>query len=335
MLAALAFVWWPRGNYRAIQYYERGTIQDVIPASLGGSHGDAAGLSVGHQSSATTIWPASAGALPTRAKPALSLVLVPRTHTTPAGTPAPTWVFPFNQPKPPGLGDNQSLAVNTKDGSVVYDVAFAMVWADQKTVLNKNEAYAFASCKNCRTTAISFQIVLIVGHANVIVPQNIAGSVNYNCISCLTQALALQLVVTLPNVPGTAEQQDITALWSRVYAFSKTLGSLSFSEIQTRLVDYEKQMLAVINSYAPPKAAPSPTASTSVPPAPTNASSDLPNTVPTGTGSPSGAAPASDPAPTTAIAPSSGDPTTGHPAPASSAPTTVAATTTPVAAASS
>ncbi|MDQ2796356.1 MAG: hypothetical protein M3Y06_04230, partial [Actinomycetota bacterium] len=70
VLAALAFVWWPRGNYRAIQYYERGTLQDVIPASLGGSHGDAAGLSVGHQASATTIWPASAGALPTRAKPA-------------------------------------------------------------------------------------------------------------------------------------------------------------------------------------------------------------------------------------------------------------------------
>ncbi|HEV7203922.1 MAG TPA: hypothetical protein VGN18_04890 [Jatrophihabitans sp.] len=298
VVAALAFVWWPRGNYRVIQYYERGTVQDAVaaafhPGSIGA--GSASGLAVGRQASATTVWPAGAGALPTRQKPALSLVLVPRSRTTPAGTPAPTWVFPFNRPRPPGLGDNQSLAVNTKDGSVVYDVAFAMVWADHDTVLNKNEAYAFSSCRNCRTTAVSFQIVLIVGHASVVVPQNIAGSVNYNCISCLTQALALQLAVTLPNVPGTAETHDITELWRQIYAFSKTLTSLPFTEIQQRLADYEKQMLAVIDKYAPPKPAPTGAAAstTAAPSAPSGAAS-------TGTGA--GPGDPSDPAISTAPA---------------------------------
>ena len=68
-----------------------------------------------------------------------------------AGGAAPTWVFPFDRPLPPAEGDNQALAVNTEDGSVLYDVTFALVWADEDTVVNTNEAYAFASCRDCRT----------------------------------------------------------------------------------------------------------------------------------------------------------------------------------------
>ncbi len=247
VLAALAFAWWPRGNYRPIQAYERGTIQSLLPA---GYITDAAGLAPGRQSSATTIWPSNAGPLPTRAKPALSLVLVPRSKA-PNGKTAPTWVFPFNRPAPPGVGDNQTLAVNTKNGTVVYDVAFAMVWAKQSTVLNKNEAYAFASCTACRATAISFQVILIVGKANIIVPQNISAAVNYDCISCITQALALQLVVTLPGNPNPTEARALGALWSQIQAFSKHLAGLSYSEIHARLTTYEQQILDVIKQYTP------------------------------------------------------------------------------------
>ena len=52
-------------------------------------------------------------------------------------------------------GDNQAMAIATKDGSTAYDVAFALVYADQDTVLNKNEAYAFASCKNRVAVAVA------------------------------------------------------------------------------------------------------------------------------------------------------------------------------------
>ena len=91
----------------------------------------------GAQGSGTTIWPEDAGPLPTADRPALALVLVParerqRRRRGPrrggvrqragrpgeAGAPAPTWVFPFDRPLPPGEGDNQALAVNTQDGSV-------------------------------------------------------------------------------------------------------------------------------------------------------------------------------------------------------------------------
>jgi putative peptide zinc metalloprotease protein len=247
VLLALGFAWWPHGNYRPIGPAERGTMADLLPASY---HADAAGLAEGRQRSAQTLWPADAGPPPSADKPVLSLVLVPRSKA-PDGNPAPVWVFPFNRPAPPGVGDNQSLAVNTRDGTVVYDVAFAMVWADSDTVLNKNEAYAFASCRACQATAVSFQVVLIVGQANVVIPQNISAAVNYNCLSCLAQALAVQLVVTLPGDPSAGEVADLNALWSKIEDFSKHLRGLSFSEIQARLASYERQILDVLKRYAP------------------------------------------------------------------------------------
>ena len=66
-------------------------------------------------------------------------MLVPRDP----GRDTPTWVFPFNRPAPPGPGDNQAMAIATTDGSVVYDVALALVWVDGDPLLNRNEAYAF------------------------------------------------------------------------------------------------------------------------------------------------------------------------------------------------
>jgi putative peptide zinc metalloprotease protein len=232
LVAALAFAWWPRGNYRQIQPYERGTITDAMPASW-------TGLREGQQLSRTVAVPAGVQ-LPSAAHPALALVLLPRSGS------GPTWVFPFNKPAPPGPGDNQSLAVNTKNGSSVYDVAFALVWTDQNTVLNKNEAYAFASCQHCSAEAVSFQIVLIVGSANVVVPQNISAAVNYNCVSCLTQALAVQLVLTLPSAPTPQEIRDINALWAQIQAFGRHLQGLPFNVIRAVLAGFERQIIAVI-----------------------------------------------------------------------------------------
>ena len=168
-------------------------------------------------------------------------MLVPRTPL-PDGSPAPTWVFPFNRPAAPGAGDNQALAVNTTDGSVVYDVAFALVWADSDTVLNKNEAYAFASCTACRTTAVSFQVVLIVGNAHVVVPQNISAAVNYNCLACLTQALAVQLVLSLPGNPSPAEAQASTRHGARSKLSVRSRGDVRQRQSLRALTAYEQQI---------------------------------------------------------------------------------------------
>jgi putative peptide zinc metalloprotease protein len=111
--------------------------------------------------------------------------------------------FPFALPKPPGPGGTQALATNTKDGGVVYDIAYALVdVSGGANVTNTNSAYALAHCKACTTVAVSFQVVLVVGQSKNIAPINAAGALNYDCPACTTTALADQIVVTLKAQPS-------------------------------------------------------------------------------------------------------------------------------------
>ena len=131
-------------------------------------------------------------------------------------------MFPFDRPLPPGEGDNQALAVNTTDGGTLYDVAFALVWADEDTVLNTNEAYALASCTGCQTVAVAFQVVLVLGQANVVVPQNLSAAVNYACVQCVTYALATQLVLTLSgSLDADRATAELAPLWREIEAFGR------------------------------------------------------------------------------------------------------------------
>ncbi len=252
LVAGLAWAWWPQpGTYDPIQAYERGTLQDAVPSLLG--RPAPTGLQEGRPGSAVTLWP-EGSALPSRDAPELAMVLVPRgaadgsPATTPSGQEAPTWVFPFNRPAPPEEGDNQALAVNTQDGTTVYDVAFALVWADEGTVLNTNEAYAFASCTGCNAVAVGFQVVLIVGQANVVVPQNLAGAVNYGCIDCVTYALATQLVLTLDGPLSEDSTAALAALWEEIAAFGASIQDVPLSELQARLTEYEARILEIVQS---------------------------------------------------------------------------------------
>ena len=220
-------------------------------------------------------------------------------------SPASTWVFPFSRPAAPEAGDNQALAINTLDGSTVYDVAFALVWADGDRVLNTNEAYAFASCTGCRTVSVGFQVVLVLGQANVVVPQNLAGTINYNCVECVTYALATQLVVRLSGPLNQQVDADLAALWEEISAFGDSIEGVALSQLQSRLTDYERRILDIIRgdpSTAPvgePEApadepSASPTGSETGTPIGTPSSTgatgptESPTSEPTDTGSPSG-----------------------------------------------
>ena len=253
LVAGLAWAWWPNaGTYRPIEAYERGSLRDAAPALLRAAP---TGLVEGRTSHATTLWPAE-GELPTSSEPALSVVLVPRDGGTEGA--APTWVFPFNRPLPPEEGDNQALAVNTTDGGTLYDVALALVWADDDTVLNTNEAYALASCTGCRTVAVAFQVVLISGSADVVVPQNLSGAVNYACVKCVTMALAQQLVVTVPDDLDAAARQRVEALWAEIAAFGASIEGVPLSEIRARLTSFEARILEAVGVTPGATATPSP-----------------------------------------------------------------------------
>ncbi|WP_284980158.1 hypothetical protein [Arthrobacter sp. fls2-241-R2A-200] len=276
VVAGLAWAWWPGADtYRPIQSYERGTLLDAATAMLPAAA--VQGMHEGQTGQTVVLWPAGARK-PTRDNPQLSMVLVPREASAKTGqsaqsggtpgTVAPSWVFPFDKPAPPADGDNQALAVNTTDGSVVYDVAFALVWADDgHDVLNTNGAYAFASCKDCAAVAVGFQVVLIVGQANVIVPQNLSTAANYNCVRCLTYALASQLVLTLDGPLSSEGMSKLTALWQQIAEYGRNLQNVPLSEIQGKLQGFKEQIIAIIR--AEPGASP---AGTTGPTTPANTS---------------------------------------------------------------
>ena len=151
-------------------------------------------------------------------------------------------MFPFDRPAAPEEDGNQSLAVNTTDGSVVYDVAFALVWADDgEDVTTRNEAYAFASCADCAAVAVGFQVVLIVGQTDVIVPENLSAAANYNCVRCLTYALASQLVLTLDGPLSADGMTRLNALWQQIAEYGRNLQNVPLSEIQGRLDAFKRR----------------------------------------------------------------------------------------------
>jgi putative peptide zinc metalloprotease protein len=351
LVAGLIWAWWPKEDtYRPIAAYERGTLADVLPRA---APTYAPGLTAGQQGSLQTVWPGGSSGLPTRDAPQLAVIMVPR-DTAAAGTtdgtattgdsadPAaqPTaWVFPFDRPLPPGEGDNQALAVNTTDDTVVYDLAFALVWADEDQVLNTNEAFAAASCTGCAAVAVAFQVVMIIGDADVVVPQNLAVAANYNCVECLTYALASQLVVTLSEPLGEDSMAALRDLWAEIAAYAQNITEIPLSELQSALEGYQQEILAIIEQD--PAAVPTATLGTGddsttdpgVTASPTTSASPSPSGSPGATSSPATdptVASSSDPSP----APSSDPSSTSTPTPAASptasaTPTGDAATTSP------
>ncbi|GAB3568558.1 hypothetical protein GCM10027405_30390 [Arthrobacter alkaliphilus] len=334
--ACLAWAWWPGAEtYRPVQPYERGTLADatttIFPMTAGHD------LRQGQAGRTVALWPQGARK-PTRDEPQLSMVLVPHTSSaTPtasgATTAAPSWVFPFDKPAAPEDGGNQALAVNTKDGSVVYDVAFALVWAeDGEDVRNTNEAYAFANCKDCAAVAVGFQVVLIVGQANVVVPENLSAAANYNCVRCLTYALANQLVLTLDGPLSAEGMAKLNALWQQIAEYGRNLQNVPLSEIQGKLEGFKKQIMEIIQAdpSANPRGAGTTAPTSPASPGPTQSagqfSTPTPGTTAPASGgetappAPAAPAPAPNPTAATGSGQTTGVPTAPAPGPASPGP---------------
>ncbi len=94
--------------------------------------------------------------------------------------------------------------------------------------------------------AVTFQVVLILGDANIVVPENVAAAVNYGCIQGVTQALATQLVVTLSGPLSAQSMADLAELWNEISAFGAAIQGVPLSELQDRLTEYERQVLAIV-----------------------------------------------------------------------------------------
>ena len=226
----------------------------------------------------------------------------PTATASPTATPtAPSSAaaIPFILPKKPGPNDNQALAVNTTDGGVVYDVVYSIVTVqDGADVNEENSAYALASCKACKTVAVSFQLVLVVGQSDKIMPINVAEALNYKCPYCVTTAIAKQIVVSVTSQPSPELIKQLTEELKKLDAIDALVGSGGSPEDVLKIVNDVQQGiqkdLEDSGQLPPPKPAPSatPAASASPPPAGTATPSPSPDETatppPTATATPSG-----------------------------------------------
>jgi putative peptide zinc metalloprotease protein len=281
-VAGLAWLWWPNGQYVPIEAEERGTLPRLVaPATVPAAGSRPAPPPSLPPAAPPTAAGAGGGALvhgprpvPAPGVPELGLVLVPRaTEGTaqvaqpaaarivlpdedpnePATVLEPTgpdgWPFPWNEPLPAREGDNRAMVVNTEDGSVVYEVALAFVWVtDGGPVDERNEAFAFASCTDCTSVAVAFQVVLIVGQADIIIPVNTAVAANYECDACRTNALAVQLIATLREPPDEEVLAQLGAVWAELERFAEAAEALSVSQLYAAIQHTEARILAILVS---------------------------------------------------------------------------------------
>ncbi|MDQ2635986.1 MAG: hypothetical protein M3Y83_03805, partial [Actinomycetota bacterium] len=311
-LVGVAYAWLPHGeNYRPIQASDRGTLSDIVYALRVEAMGepqravDAAPrqvaatrpLTAGQRGVMPALWDTRTPP-PTFNTPQLAVIVVPRKVTsaangggyfTTAAAPAARedvgWVFPFDKPLAPEPGDNQALAVNTTDGTIVYDTAFALVWAtDEEYAMNVNEAHAYASCNTCAAVAVSYQVVFVIDqddtNDNVAVPQNLSGALNYKCVNCMTVSLARQLFVTLDEDLSPEAKAELETLWQEIDAYGDDIaaGKVPLNEIDGQLDEYTTEIMWIVERDQPgtfPSLAP--TTSAVPTPAPVSVEEPLPS----------------------------------------------------------
>jgi putative peptide zinc metalloprotease protein len=172
-------------------------------------------------------------------------------------------------------GDNSAVAINTKDGSSVFKLAFAIRKVAGDVVDQQNAAVAFASCTDCQTVAIAIEIVLVEGTPSTVTPVNVALAINQNCTLCTTFAGAYQFVVGTGypvkfTEEGLRELARIKNELERLrVAFEK--GDISLAELKARVDEVvgqvktvlETQLVPVESSANPNKSPPVETTSTS------------------------------------------------------------------------
>jgi putative peptide zinc metalloprotease protein len=153
-------------------------------------------------------------------------------------------------------GDNAAVAINTKDGSSVFRFAFDVHQTMNEVIDETNIAVAYASCEGCQTVAIAIQIVLVSSQPDSIVPENVAISINEECISCETMASAYQFVIGRggPIKLDKEGRKQIKEIRKAFYDLAKEVekGDLTIPEIAARVTSLVDQIKVVLRDHVVP-----------------------------------------------------------------------------------
>ena len=182
-----------------------------------------------------------------------------------------------------GNGDNTAVAINTRDGSTVFSVAFRIMMMRGDVIDPTNAAAAVASCELCQTVAIAAEAVFIIGDASVVSPTNLAIAYNIDCVTCTTLASAYQFVITTSGPihltpEGQIEVESIRAQLERLRTADLSIYEIQ-AELDTMMQDLARVLLTEVvvagkPSTATDTATPTGTTTTTTksPPSPTSSS---------------------------------------------------------------
>ena len=160
--------------------------------------------------------------------------------------------------EPSGGDTNQAVAVNTEDGASVFRLAFSVRHVTDGTVDQENLAFAYASCTDCRTVALAFQVVIVVGDANYVAPVNQSAAINDQCAECLTFASATQIVIGVdgPVVFTPEGRRRLAALRKRMADVEARMGQLTAAQLAAEVSSIEQELKAILSEELVPAGTP-------------------------------------------------------------------------------
>lgn len=252
MMSGVAWAWWPSGQYQPVPR-QGGTIaslaqavaapvaaarpQPVVPLLSPGTHLAVSMIPVG---GATSRHPALHVILGGRGGQPVAIVGGGANRAAAATA----FRFHFSGSSQP---NSTALAVATKRGSVTYNVVYSLVTVSRGApVTDRNNAIAFSHCRGCRSVAVSFQVVLVVGQSNVIAPVNNAFALNQHCPSCSALAMADQMVITLKKQPPRTLLIKLRRALARLHQLSKLRGRLALKRIVAAVSRIQQQVEAAL-----------------------------------------------------------------------------------------
>jgi putative peptide zinc metalloprotease protein len=160
--------------------------------------------------------------------------------------------------EPSGGDTNQAVAVNTEDGASVFRLAFSVRHVTDGVVDQQNLAFAYASCTDCRTVALAFQVVIVVGDANYVAPVNQSAAVNDQCAECLTFASATQIVVGVdgPVVFTPEGHRRLAELRRQMAELEARMGQLTAAQLAAEVSRLEQELIAILREELVPAGTP-------------------------------------------------------------------------------
>lgn len=149
--------------------------------------------------------------------------------------------------------DNTAVAINTRDGSSIFRLAFNVHRLMTDVVDPTNAAVAYSTCEDCRTVAVAIQLVLILSDPDIVSPENYAIAINNQCHLCTTMASAYQYVLTTGGpVRFDAEgNREIAAIRN---AIRQLLGNedLTVQEVDRELDGLVQRLYSVVTDHMLP-----------------------------------------------------------------------------------